>query len=175
MTIQEIYEQVLLDVPKLIMRNFIKRYNEAVDVLSTRYDTANMKKTDYIDATDSEQVWYDLPSDCKGVNKVTTEDNRELRSYVCERDKIRFGFTGNFAIEYIGMPTKITKLEKTPMYTGIHESFHMAIVKYILAYEQSSEMFKFNMGLFEELAAKADERLRSMKRKNLRIPVRPFR
>lgn len=174
MTVQEIYEQVLLDVPKIVMRNFVKRYNEAVDILATRYDTANAPKIAYIDATDSEQVWYDLPMDCKGVEKVTTEVGRELRTYICGDGKIKFGYIGSFTIEYIGTPKKISKLEDSAMHTGIHESFHIAIVKYILAYEVP-ERFNVYMQMFEELASKADERRRSVKRKNMRIPVRPFR
>lgn len=174
MTIQEIYEQVLLDVPQIEVRNFVKRYNEVVDVLSTRYDTANAPKIAYIDATDPEQTWYDLPMDCKGVNKVTTEDGRELRTYICGEGKIRFGFTGSFTIEYIGMPAKLKKLEDSIKHTGIHESFHIAIVKYILAYEVP-ERFNVYMQMFEELCTKADERRKNIKRKNMRIPARPFR
>lgn len=174
MTIKEIYEQVLLDVPKIEMRNFIKRYNECVDILSTKYDVANIPKTEYIDATDSTQVWYDLPVDCKGVERVTAEDGRELRTYVCEKGKIRFGYTGTFTIDYIGTPTKITKLETRPMYTGIHESFHTAIVKYILAHELP-DRFNVYMDMFDDLASKANNRLTSIKRKNLRIPTKPFR
>ena len=174
MTIQEIYEQVLLDVPKLAMRNFVKRYNEVVDILAATYDTANAPKTAYIDATDAGQVWYDLPMDCNGVNKVTTEGNKELRTYICEIGKIKFGYTGTFTIEYIGTPTKITKLETKPMHTGINEAFHIAIVKYILAYEVP-ERFNIYMQMYEELTSKADERLKNVKRKNMRIPVKSFR
>lgn len=175
MTIQEIYEQVLLDVPKLVMRNFIKRYNEAVEILAAKYDTANAEKFYDIDATDSEQTWYDLPMDCKGVNKVTAENGKELRSYVCDRGKIKFGYTGLFKVEYLGTPEKLTKFSSTPiLQTGIHELYHMSIVKYILAYELP-ERFQVYMEMYNDLSSKADERIRNMKRNNMRIPVRPFR
>ena len=175
MTIKEIYEQVLLDVPKLDIRNFVKRYNEAVDMLSLKYDTANAKKTAYIDATDTEQVWYDLPIDCKGVERVTNEEGRELRTYICEGRSISPGYTGSFNIEYIGTPTKLTSPSLTPtMLTGIDDMYSLAIVKFILAYEVP-DRFQVYMQMFDDIASKANERLSSVKRKNMRIAAKPFR
>ena len=175
MTIQEIYEQVLLDVPKIAMRNFIKRYNEVVGILSNIYDVANTVKTDYIDATDREQTWYPLPVDCKGVNRVTAENGKELRSYKCEKGQICFGFTGAFKIEYIGAPSKLVRFSnEPPMQTGINDLFHLAIVKYILAHELP-ERFQFYMDMYTELSSKADERLRNVKRKNMRIATPKWR
>lgn len=175
MTVKEIYEQVLLDVPKIEMRNFIKRYNEAVEMLSIRYDTANAKKTAYIDATDSEQVWYDLPSDCKGVIRVTNEEGRELRTYICEGKSINPGYVGSFNIEYIGTSTKLITMNTVQtMQTGIDDMYGLAIVKFILAYEMP-DRFQLYMQMFEEIASKANDRLSSVKRKNMRIAVKPFR
>lgn len=174
MTIRDIYEQVLLDVPNIEMRNFIKRYNEVIDILATNYDTANAPKTDYIDAIDSEQIWYDLPIDCKGVIRVTAENGRELKSYLCNSGKIKLGITGSFQIEYIGTPTKLIKLEDTPIQTGINNSYHIAIVKYILAHE-IPDRFQVYMQMYEELASQADKRLRSVKRKNIRIAAPKWR
>jgi hypothetical protein len=174
MTIQEIYEQVLLDIPSIPMRNFIKRYNEAIDVLTNKYDTVNIVKIDYIDATDRDQKWYDLPMDSNGVKRVTSEDNREVRAYKCVKGQIYFGFVGIFKIEYFGTPTKITKFVDTPMMTGISNLFDIAIVKYILA-QEFPDRFKLYMDMYEDLASKADIRLRNVKRKNMKISVSRWR
>jgi hypothetical protein len=174
MTVQEIYEQVLLDIPKITMRNFIKRYNEVVDILAKNYDTASAAKSVYIDATDTEQAWYDLPSDCNGVKRVTGENNNELRTYKCINGQIYFGYTGTFKIEYFGIPAKITKFVNTPMFTGINDMYDIAIVKYILA-QESPDRFQVYMAMYEDLASKANERLRSMKRKNMKIAARRWR
>lgn len=168
MTIKEIYEQVLLDAPKIEMRNFIKRYNEVVGIIAMNFDTALAPLTDYIDATDESNLWYDLPVGCIGVNRVIDEKGRELRSYVCEKGKISFGIAGNFEIEYIGYPRQIENIENAPVNTGLHELYHLAIVKYIIA-QEVPDKFEINMRMYDELTNMAHTRLKNIKRRNIRI------
>lgn len=175
MTIKEVYERIMLDVPKITHINFVKRYNEVIEMLSLKYDTANSKKTTIIDATNAEQAWYDLPSDCKGVTRVRNDRNEELRSYICDGKSINPGYVGSFNIEYIGTPAKITSMNTIhAMNTGIDEMFTLAIVHYILAYEVP-DRFDFHYKMYLDIADKADARLSAVKRKHMRIKSGAFR
>jgi hypothetical protein len=171
MTVQEIMDQAkMIKGVSISLSAAIRWINDAMDKLSTLYDTACTRDDTTIEAEDT-TTEYELPDDNVGVVKVLDSDDNRFLDYMVDNGYIRFDYTGEYTVHYLVQPDDVTGADDTP---EIHASYHKCLPDYV-ASKVSKPYDKELESEFFRMAEQVNIRLSRPKRRGMRIPARAWR
>lgn len=154
---------------------------EACEKLSVAYLTACITAQETITAEPEKWVEVGIDNN-RGVYKVTKNGREYDAAYYSvklegEKTVIKFADKGEFTVHaYVPAPI-LPSLSSAPQ---LNPAYHQALVKYVAAKKRFATNRRDPVGMdlmaeFYRLADDADDTIKRMKKKNARIPARPFR
>jgi hypothetical protein len=157
-----------------------RRYiNDALSILSSMYDTANIKATTTITCTDIVNE-YSLPTECFGVVRVKL-NGYKYHDYTIEDNLITFEDKGTFEVKYIVSPdldsVKIYQKELGNDIPPVHEAYHRAICFYVAAQllDVNDPKAVLLNNKFTSICEDVNNKLKRQKRKGARVHAPLFR
>ena len=125
-----IIDQAILHKGMPIDFLYAKRFlNEAMSILSSRYDNACTQLNKTIVSTDN-NTYYSLDSNIYGVIRVTDSRGYKYDDYVVDFDTIKFGKNDTYTVTQLALHPDIINENSVP---GIHSAYHYPLSFYVAA------------------------------------------
>lgn len=141
----------------------VKFINEAMDILSTKYDTACIRDSaDVITTKDYEEL--EVPFGCVAIKRIE-KDGYKYNDYTADKDYMTIRDKGAYTVKFNRKPQEVSSGGETP---EINSSYHSIIVFYVAFCIGKNPV---NEEKFYALAEDVNNRLKRVKRSGNKIPA----
>ena len=171
MPIQDVYGLAFMD--------------EAMNLLSLKYDSACTRKTETVVVTSNnikDFVTITAEEGFRGVESVVL-DELKVTNYLVDRNAVQFNYVGTYSVNILIKSTVTMTIPistVTPPTPTINPAYHYALAKFIASRdltetEPNNPKSVMLMQEFYQEADEVDSRLSNLKRKNRKIKARVWR